>query len=154
VAVYRGREFPYTFLRSPLDPVLLSLDHSSTQYPILGNRSDMEWLFLTSKNVGWARIGLNHRLVQPSFFHEIHCLRMLNLALHRDPSASAHHSRHCLHYARSMALCHADVTLEPVVHINDSVAMWDTTQATHVCKDWSALYRGMDENWEQWKTRA
>jgi hypothetical protein len=98
-------------------------------------------------------MGPTQRMLHPSYFHEIHCLRMLNLALYRveSPYTTLGHSRHCLHYLRTMALCHADMTLETIKAENQSVFEWGTEDARHVCEDWTALYKDMEENQERWK---
>jgi hypothetical protein len=150
---YLGRDFPHTLPLPALDPVALTFESESAQYPVKGMASDLEWLFLTSANVGWARLGPSNRLLHPSYYHEIHCLRMLNQALFRveSPYTTMAHSRHCLHYLRVLTLCNADVVLEPVTRVNASVFEWDVAQATHTCRDWSALYNSMEKNWEDWK---
>ncbi|PBK62188.1 hypothetical protein ARMSODRAFT_1025108 [Armillaria solidipes] len=90
------------------------------------------------------------RLFMVEMFHELHCLRVLNFAFDRSPMARVDHVHHCLNYLRQMALCSADVTLEPDDFIERNFE-GSRTGSVHVCHDWSALYDAMEENWVQWE---
>ncbi len=83
-------------------------------------------------------------------FHELHCLRVLNFAFDRSHKATGDHVHHCLNYLRQMALCSADVTLEPGDFTKRNFD-GSRTGSVHVCRDWSALYDAMEENWDQWE---
>ncbi|KAG0700586.1 hypothetical protein DFH29DRAFT_615412 [Suillus ampliporus] len=71
-------------------------------------------------------------------FHQLHCLRRFREALTGQGSSQGH-THHCLNYLRQSTLCQADLTLEA-----GDFTTWDFTQrrvgATHVCRDWGALY--------------
>jgi len=147
---YVGHDFPYQLpIKDGLSQVLLTVEETR-QYPLLGWESDEAWLSLGSSSSGYVRLGPSNRLFTVTMFHEMHCLRMLNLAF--DPSIilAEGHFTHCLGYLRQQILCQPDLTLEP--------ASWESRDfesdregATHVCWDWEKVYETMEENWQMWK---
>ncbi|TDL29998.1 hypothetical protein BD410DRAFT_49513 [Rickenella mellea] len=50
-----------------------------------------------------------------------------------------------------MALCSPDLTLEPFDPLDRDFDV-DKIGATHVCRDWSAVYTEMSRNWDNWET--
>jgi hypothetical protein len=63
------------------------------------------------------------------------------------------HVNHCLSYLRSMTLCSADLTLEPVDEHTESGEMhrrYNTEDSTYTCADWNAAYAQMRHNHERW----
>lgn len=88
-----------------------------------------------------------------TMFHELHCLRLLNLAFDASDPVGEEHIKHCLNYLRQMILCDADLTIEP--------ANWEERWSgesedigrqgsTHICRDWEAVYNAVEKNWRQW----
>jgi hypothetical protein len=148
---YFGSDYPYTLPIPQNDQVVMSMDIKSSQYPAIGNATDIEWLTLTSTNIGWARLGPSRRLFQPSFFHEQHCLRQIVLGLNHVPNAPISHVRHCLQYLRQMALCQSDLTLEPVSGNPEDIFEWDTSAGSHKCKDWTLPMEKMEQNLREWQ---
>ncbi|SJL17007.1 uncharacterized protein ARMOST_20547 [Armillaria ostoyae] len=119
--------------RSPSDRVLLPVQET-VHYSLSGDASDNEWSNLTSAGFGYAHLGPDSRL--------------FNFAFDRSPMARVDHVHHCLNYLRP--LCSADVTLEPGDFIERNLE-GSRTGSVHVCRDWSALYDAMEDNWVQWE---
>ncbi|KAF9465117.1 hypothetical protein BDZ94DRAFT_1254548 [Collybia nuda] len=146
---YRGHDFPETLpLPSPLQEVLLTVEESS-RYALKGKQSDDEWFSLASASYGYVHLGPHNRVFVVTMFHQLHCLRMLNLGFNPMEAIGDAHLQHCLSYLRQMILCDPDLTLEP--------AGWETRDfegqrigATHVCQDWSTVYDVVDENYQGW----
>jgi hypothetical protein len=160
-----GSDYPETLPIEHLGKVWLTTEESS-RYPLLGDRSDEEWLSLTSAGYGYAHLGPHYRLFAVTMFHEVrplnrigdpgidrrqlHCLRVFNFAFGRSNNTNMHHVRHCLGYLRTMILCASDTTLEPGRFTDDGF-IWDKEgEATHVCDDWEAVYAQMEESQRGW----
>lgn len=149
---YSGHDFPQTL---PLDLPLVSLTvEESVHYTLLGDASDEEWFTLTpvDTGVGYVRLGPEDRLFGVSMMHELHCLRILNLAFGKAKIATPHHIKHCLGYIRQGVLCSPDLTLEPG-NFEERDFDVERTGATHTCKDWSAVYSFMGENSARWDSK-
>ncbi|KAK0214240.1 hypothetical protein EDD85DRAFT_943265 [Armillaria nabsnona] len=101
---------------------------------------------LTSLGMGFTHLGPDNRLFLAEMFHELHCMRMLNLAFARSRVASEAHNHHCLNYLRQQALCSADLTLEPGDFMERDFVL-SRTGSMHVCHDWSAVYSIMADTW-------
>lgn len=125
------------------------------KYPVAGLKSDSQWLSLTSSSVGYVRLGSSSRLFMVTMFHELHCLRILNLAF--EPSGLQNtpghidqaHIKHCFDYLRQMSLCSADLTLEKGDFIQRDF-MTENDGELHTCRDWKVVYNVMEENWQHW----
>ncbi|KAF8918522.1 hypothetical protein CPB85DRAFT_1280179 [Mucidula mucida] len=129
---YRGHDFPqYLPLpNSVLDEVLLTVEES-VRFQVAGTASDADWfsLQLGTSSAGYVRLGSEERVFVVNMFHELHCLRLLNLAFDADPAkvVAEGHIQHCLNYLRQLTMC-----------------------ATHVCRDWNTVYAVVEENFAQW----
>ncbi|GJE88769.1 hypothetical protein PsYK624_048550 [Phanerochaete sordida] len=146
---YRGHDFPEVFPVDDLNaghPVYLHAE-DSVHYPLRGTASDLQWLALTSAGAGYVRLGPSDRQFVLTMFHEMHCLRILNLAFRRQTRLE--HVEHCLNYIRHGALCAPDLTLEPG-DFEDSERGGGYTAGTHMCKDWGAVYAGSNANFRTW----
>ncbi|TFK96611.1 hypothetical protein BDV98DRAFT_635697, partial [Pterulicium gracile] len=150
---YVAHDFPYS-LPVPGEftsrGALLTVEESS-RYPLLGWKSDAAWSSLGSSSSGFVRLGPSNRLFMVTMFHEMHCLRVLNLAFDPSNIVSDGHIAHCLGYLRQQALCNADLTLEPAGWEDKDFGGTDTEGATHVCRDWEQVYRVVEDNWVRWK---
>ncbi|KAK1235006.1 hypothetical protein PQX77_001784 [Marasmius sp. AFHP31] len=126
VVAYRGHDHPRILPSTDvLRPVLLTVEESSN-YQIAGYGSDPQWEVVGGNAWGYVRLKPNDSEEDPSdplygkrrmftitMFHELHCLRLLNLAFDESDVVGEHHITHCLNYLRQMALCDSDLTLEP-----------------------------------------
>lgn len=59
------------------------------------------------------------------------------------------HLEHCLNYLREVALCAADITLEPGDFTERNFDL-HRTGATHMCRDPKRLYELVENNWAEW----
>lgn len=127
-------------------------DEESVHYQVQGLPSDWDWFSLAGYEVGlgYARLGPENRIFVVSMFHQMHCLRMLNLAFSKEPIAVPEHIHHCLNYLRQAALCGADLSLEPGDFEERDFAK-QRTGARHKCKDWSKAYSTMERNFVEWE---
>lgn len=147
---YHAHDFPLTIPPALVDPGLVMLTvEESAHYPLLGDLSDDEWLSLTSAGVGYVRLGPDQRRFVVTMFHEMHCLRVLNLAIGGSSRASMDHVTHCLNYLRLMALCSADITLESGDFMARDFSV-ELVGETRVCRDWTAVYSAMHDNYAEW----
>ena len=145
-------DFPESYLMpAPLKPVLMTVEES-VHYALDGIASVYDWASNSPPGVGYVRLGSNHRTFCVSMFHQLHCLRLLRVSL-TDPShplSNMHHSQHCLNYIRQMVLCSPDLTLEPYDPLEKDFDQ-DRVGVTHVCRDWSAVYAELTDNWNRWE---
>ncbi|KAK0217188.1 hypothetical protein IW262DRAFT_176009 [Armillaria fumosa] len=141
---FLGHDIPAT-LPIKLRPVLLNVQET-VHYSLSGEASNNEWSNLTSVGMGFTHLGPDNRLFVAEMFHELHCMRILNLAFARSRVASLAHIHHCLNYLRQQALCSADLTLEPGDFMERDFVL-HRTGSMHVCQDWSAVYSIMADTW-------
>ena len=139
-------------------------------YPILGQDAFERWARSSPKGFGYVRLGPEHRAFAVSMFHQLHCLRLLRVALAGNyDSYTMGHAQHCLNYIRQyvhkiyrriswnnqllifrMVLCSPNLTLEPANILARDFEV-DRVGATHVCLDWSVLYGDVENNWDSWQ---
>lgn len=112
--------------------------------------SDDEWFSLAPEEAGYTRLGKDGRLFMVTMFHELHCLRVLNLAFGKELVAKPGHIQHCLNYIRQSILCSPDLSLEPG---DFEQRDFDTerTGALHMCRDWEVVYETMHETMVRWQ---
>ncbi|KAL0573266.1 hypothetical protein V5O48_008693 [Marasmius crinis-equi] len=149
-SAYRGHDFPKTLpLSEGLGTLELTVSESSA-YSLQGWASDREWSALAGSFWGYVRLGSESRLFVVTMFHELHCLRILNLAFDPSNIVGDGHISHCLNYLRQMALCQPDLTLESADWEKKDFDT-DITGATHVCRDWEGVSAILEKNFEIWK---
>ncbi|KAF4615832.1 hypothetical protein D9613_012370 [Agrocybe pediades] len=147
---YMGHDFPDS-LPIP-SPGLLDVEvylEESPRYSVKGLASDDEWLSLTSRLGGYIRLGPPKRLFMVTMFHELHCLRVINLAF--EPTGwdntpgpiDESHIKHCFDYLRQAVLCSADLNVEEGSYIQGE--FWEKSfPQQRMCKDWTSVYRVMN----------
>ncbi|KAK7688203.1 hypothetical protein QCA50_008573 [Cerrena zonata] len=147
---YRGHDRP-NHLPIPVAtfPTALMTVEESVHYPVLGSTSDKVWSSITSSSYGYIRLGPEHRLFDTSMSHELHCLRVLNLALGESHIPETKHIQHCLNYIRQGILCDSDLTLEPGDFEERDLTV-EKVGATYVCRDWSLWYNVMGDHDVLW----
>ena len=104
VSAWKGHDYPEYLPDVHLPPALLTVE-DSVHFPVLGYASDAQWYGLTSTSDGFVRLGPNNRLFVVVMFHELHCLRVLNLGFSNSSYGSTAHLEHCLTYLRQSILC-------------------------------------------------
>ncbi|KAI0310864.1 hypothetical protein OF83DRAFT_1178130 [Amylostereum chailletii] len=151
---WRGHDHPET-LPLPMDdlPQVSLIVEESVHYPILGLPSDDQWFGLASASYGYVRLGPDDRQFVVTMFHELHCMRLLNRAFSKEEVATVDHVKHCLAYIRQGALCAADLTLEEG-NFEERDFERVRTGGHHVCRDWTAVYPVIDDNFFEWKNRT
>ncbi|KZT02853.1 uncharacterized protein LAESUDRAFT_729829 [Laetiporus sulphureus 93-53] len=78
------------------EPELVAMAvEQSVHFPLLGDESDPIWAGITSSGGGYIHMGPDNRLFMITVFHELHCLRVLNLAYAGSLDAPAEHIDHC-----------------------------------------------------------
>ncbi|GBE89266.1 hypothetical protein SCP_1502740 [Sparassis crispa] len=134
-------------------PLVSMTVEESMHYPLLGVPSDIEWFSSMSPGSGYVRLGPEDRMFVVTMFHELHCLRVLNLAFGKARFATPAHIKHCLNYLRQGILCAPDLTLEPG-NFEEKDFEVERLGATHTCRDWSIVFQMMDENYYNWENSA
>ncbi|KAF4573433.1 hypothetical protein EYR36_007948 [Pleurotus pulmonarius] len=149
---YLGHDFPPTLpLRGgALSDVLMTVEESAN-FPLAGWASDDRWFAIAPLSAGYVRLGPHDRLFVVTMFHELHCMRILNLAFDPSHIVGDGHINHCLGYLRQMTLCGADLTVEPSGWETRDFS-WDREGATHKCRDWSAVYAEVEQNYARWNS--
>lgn len=86
-----------------LAPVLLTVEES-LNYPLEGPDALAHWASTSPRGQGYVRMGSPHRVLCVSMFHQLHCLRLLRLAIMEPehPLGSLAHAHHCLNYIRQV----------------------------------------------------
>ncbi|EJC99625.1 uncharacterized protein FOMMEDRAFT_93074, partial [Fomitiporia mediterranea MF3/22] len=119
-------------------------------YPIEGPIALHDWASNKPVGAGFVRLGPNRRMFSISMAHQLHCLRIIRAALINETPTAFQHSHHCLNYIRQMTLCNPDLTLERFDPLDRDFEV-DRVGATHVCKDWTAVYTAFSENLADFK---
>ncbi|KAF8157308.1 hypothetical protein K438DRAFT_1687140 [Mycena galopus ATCC 62051] len=147
---YVGDDYPELWEIPSAQNVAMLMEETRS-YPMDGGANAREiWATTTSKGFGYVRLGAEHRAFAVSMFHQLHCMRLIHAALAGQYDEASHwHMQHCLNYIRQMILCSPNLTLEPADILSRDYEA-DRTGATHVCEDWSAMYRGAEKNWDTW----
>ncbi|KAK0466162.1 uncharacterized protein EV420DRAFT_1510270 [Desarmillaria tabescens] len=134
-----GNDFP--------EHLLLDLPDKSSHYGISGPEDGEEWATTATYGFGYLRLGQEQRRFALSMWHQLHCLRLMRMALDGDHDEGVRgHMQHCLTYLRQMILCNPDLTLEPADVLTRNYEI-RRKGATYVCKDWSKVYNAMEENY-------
>lgn len=133
------------------DRELLVRVEDTDQYGLYETQADSEWLSTTPANNGFVRIGDEHRYLLTAIGHQIHCVRVLRMAIlyPTHPDVTTFHVSHCLSYLRMYALCKSDLTLEMYDPLQRNFTS-EKLGAVHVCRDWSRVYDEMQRNKEAW----
>ncbi|KAK0499927.1 hypothetical protein EDD18DRAFT_807931 [Armillaria luteobubalina] len=155
---YIGGDFPlYYPLVGPslnMDPVALTF-RESVRFEY--NKTDQvafdEWYsILKAMNFGRVRLGPDNRVFTPVHYHEMHCVRILHIAL-LNPAHEGmpKHVKHCLNYLRQWLLCEATDAVERGDFLErDYESDADMVGETRICQDWERVYADMDGNRERW----
>jgi len=149
-----GDDYPNVL---PLDlGALVALTAERTaHYAMDGPDAAVEFLSqFPGGDLGFVRLGPQRRLFGVAMYHQMHCLDMLRVEIVRagersDDDDWVRHMHHCMSYLRQAILCAADVTLEHEVGHTQDVGQG--LGVTHVCRDWSKVYKFTDDNWEDWQ---
>ncbi len=148
---YIGTDFPPRHPSLHLEPASMTLQES-IRYG--ANSSDAitseEWATLKEypEGRGRALLGSNHRELLITFYHQLHCIREVQMGLfdRDDTEATPHHMKHCLDYLRQTILCSAEDSLEE----GDFLTRDHETQRTGgdlLCWDWEAIFKDLDNDW-------
>ncbi|KAJ6529062.1 hypothetical protein DFH09DRAFT_935034, partial [Mycena vulgaris] len=145
-----GGDYPELWEISSLGKVGMTIEETRS-YPIDGGHNALEmWATSSSKGFGYVRLGSERRAFAVSMFHQLHCVRLVRAALAgRYDSYALGHMHHCFNYLRQMILCSPNLTLEPADVLSRDFEV-DRIGATHVCSDWSVMYKDAADNWNDW----
>ncbi|KZV68539.1 hypothetical protein PENSPDRAFT_687199 [Peniophora sp. CONT] len=158
---YIGGSYPLELPVAYTDTVAMTL-HETVRFSL--NASDVdgdtEWhtTAVHPRGSGRVRLGSDHRIFVTTFYHQIHCLRKMQVAIIEasgahadgaDPIATPMHTLHCLNYLRQTLLCEAADSLEEGDFMTKDFER-DTVHDTLICRDWEALFAEMSDNFETW----
>lgn len=135
----------------------------SGRFGLYANDSDWDSILPNGDGFIYHPDDEKHYLV--AHYHNLHCLRSLrhylNIAMvwrpdYKFTSMDKGHVDHCLIYLRQIALCNADLTLEPASHkqmtpdgrVTDAVT---GVGVKHRCVDWSQVWDYMEDNFKLFK---
>jgi hypothetical protein len=118
-----------------------------------------EWRARLPAGDGLLRLGPSGRVFTLGLFHELRCLDTIRFALddifsHPERATPDEDSqpplvKHCMDYLRQMVLCHADLTLLNIKSVLGQ-AHSQTSDITHTCKDFSAVFAAAEENYNMY----
>ncbi|KAF8997014.1 hypothetical protein BDQ17DRAFT_1249125, partial [Cyathus striatus] len=144
---YYGRDYP---LELPLETNQVSMTfQESIHFRLIPNDTTTRdvWRTLLNQPRGLGRIwlGENHRMFVVAFYHELHCVWVIQQALVNLASKNDEHVAHCLNYLRQSFLCDADDSLEEGDFMLRDFEM-DRVADTVVCRDWEDVFSVMTES--------
>ncbi|PBK61789.1 hypothetical protein ARMSODRAFT_896249, partial [Armillaria solidipes] len=140
-AAYDDDDFPYEWPIPSRNPVLLSIESSSTRFQA---DADAEWDSLVPGD-GLLHLGDRQRPFTLGMFHQLQCINVLRRGIletyHSYPLSDSELVAHCLNYLRQIVICHSDNSLELVTGRDEQVR-----PDAYVCKDWEVIYRAAEQN--------
>lgn len=159
LAGYCGDDYPRTWPLPALRTVQLSHE-DSFHYALDTELGIAEWNATLPKGGTVLRLGPDHRAFTLSMFHQLRCLNIVRdtlVTLYHDRSTDVGHKRmrmaeHCMNYLRQTVICRADLRLESVRA--SSGPQVTVSDITHTCKDWTAVYRAAEDNYESYLATA
>ena len=120
----------------------------------LNGPSSEDWKSLLPTNGGLVvlpEVTGNDKEHSITMFHQLHCLRNFHEAfINGTGDGPRRHVQHCLNLLRQEALCQADLTLQPGDFMSRNFTE-DRLGATHICRDWAAVYDELEANWIEWR---
>jgi len=145
VEISVGSEYPLA-----LPNILVTMEYTEN-YAIYGSQANAEWVATTPKANGYIHVGKENRFMSLAFGHEMHCIRILRMAIAYPlhPDANTQHANHCLNYLRMYALCNPDLTLEKFDLLEGKVT-FNKLGATHICRDWRLVYDELSRALREW----
>jgi hypothetical protein len=128
----------------------------TVRYALNEPASAAEWALLQMlpTHQGYVRLGEQKRLFLIGMFHSLHCMDMVRRGLldYYDDLADPPHVQHCMNYIRQLLLCGADTALEPGDFMARNFTLRnEESRHTRQCRDWSAIYRSVDEDYDRWR---
>ncbi|KAH7914550.1 hypothetical protein BJ138DRAFT_1143685 [Hygrophoropsis aurantiaca] len=137
--------YPMTFDTASLVP------EDTVHYPINGVDAADQWASQFPPNSrGRVCLGPDNRVFTLTMYDELHCLGRIREALADDSDAMEELTspvvQRCFNFIRAMILCHADLTLEPVL---DEEGLALDLMRTHTCKDWGQVRDEAERNWDR-----
>ena len=159
VAAYRGEDFPRAWPIPPLETVYLAHEDSH-HYAVETDLGIAEWNATLPRGGATLYLGDDFRPFTLGLFHQLRCLNIVREVLvdiFNNPSPDAKFDRfdmihHCMNYLRQSVICRGSVRLESVrAYIDSHLTVWDVT---HTCKDWSAVYKAAEDNYNEYLKNA
>ncbi|KAI0067444.1 hypothetical protein BV25DRAFT_1819781, partial [Artomyces pyxidatus] len=141
---YEGYDFPAFLPMKPRRPVELLVEES-VHYSLTDPEAEDEWFKYLPPGAGTVRLGNGHRPFIVAMFHQLHCLWYLRSELTNTIEPNWPHVQHCFNLLRNAVLCRPDLTLEAGDFTLRNFTE-ERTGASHVCRDWEALYDEMVMN--------
>ncbi|KAJ6547836.1 hypothetical protein DFH09DRAFT_926817, partial [Mycena vulgaris] len=152
---YIGNDYPLEYPMDPLKPVAMSL-YDSIRFSLdpadtLANLSEWATLGENPRGFGRTRLGPDHRVFLPTFYHQLHCIRRAQIAFvdQRDPVSNRRHFAHCLNYLRQTLLCSAADMLEEGDFMAKDRSK-DRQGDSLVCYDWKKVHDVLDGEYDKW----
>ncbi|KAJ8090150.1 hypothetical protein PM082_018735 [Marasmius tenuissimus] len=150
---FKEDDYPsFAPINLPKEPVRLTIEESVHYSPFETQLSTKEWLYNSPWGTGTYRGGSEHTLFFVAGFHDMHCLRHIHASLlnTHHKSKGWGHLQHCFNIVRQSILCQADMTLEEGDFTQRDFTK-DRFGATHICRDWDAVYDEIGSNWVEWR---
>ncbi|KAG2091823.1 uncharacterized protein F5147DRAFT_436522 [Suillus discolor] len=142
---FMGDDFPESLV--PDAAKVRFVVEESVRFALDLPESKTEWLSTSPPGTGYVVLGAENRVFFVAMFHQLHCLRLLQVARLAGQNSDQKHTHHCLNYLRQWTLCQADLTLEAGDFTTRDFEQ-DRVGATHVCRDWGELYDSVTINWK------
>lgn len=147
-----GDDFPPTVpMGGPLPIIDVTIEESA-RFAISEDTVSTWWANLAT-DLGYVRLGPEHRIFSISTHHAQHCLYFFARELSQPkPRKVDGHIQHCMNYLRQSILCAADTTLEPPdwqmrnYKLERVGGGW-----TRKCRDWTVLRGFVKGNFDEWR---
>ena len=156
---YLGDDYPRIWTISGAQEQVAIPFENSVHFAFNTVISDAEWDSLVPGR-GLIQLGEDNQTFSISMFHQLRCISLLRSDITQRRSSNYTTTinpltGHCLNYLRQMALCRADIDLEPVL----LMPHLETQPGKYRCTNWNSIYEAVLENqraypvWWEWNNR-
>ncbi|KAF4615766.1 hypothetical protein D9613_012368 [Agrocybe pediades] len=136
------RQYSHSWNVAPMRRVLMTFENTH-RFPLHQGPDEEDWASLLPESGGVVyRSG--DKPFGVSMFHQLRCIGLIRSNLDKFVKSNrtmgpGTKTQECMDYLRQMVLCRSDLTLESARNPRGPhIAVSDIT---HVCNDWSAVYR-------------
>ncbi|KAH8809635.1 hypothetical protein DL96DRAFT_1562083 [Flagelloscypha sp. PMI_526] len=149
---WKGSDYPLEWPEAIHAPYASMSLRDTIRLPLNSSDSEtaVQWLTMAEAPGGHGRmrLGPHKRVFVLAWYHQMHCLWQIQVALldRGNEDATAGHIRHCLNYLRQTFLCDANTALEQGDFMESIHDPENPVVSDAICKDWEFIHEKTVEN--------
>ncbi|KAJ8091782.1 hypothetical protein PM082_021017 [Marasmius tenuissimus] len=150
----RTTSSPLTFAPDLSNPVAMHYEATTVRYALEGPESDEEFAKLLPSTGHTVHMpSSSSRQGEPvthtvTLFHQLKCIDIIRREYSDAYPSTPELTQHCLTYLHQTIMCRPFIALE----VTKNVFATGKKSREAVCRDWEAVYREAERNWEVYRT--